>query len=223
MKSLVTVTGLMGLIGVLCLLCGCGGDGGDGNGGDGNGGDGNGGAAGRCGFSACGGDLVGTWQIQSMCVENPEQMFAVAGLPAECSDLFGGVDYRPAGEFVFREDGTGEANVTLMADIEMVLTDACVRAMGGSGVSPAVCDAMESSFSGSAEFQGAACESGANSCVCLVTSEEMTIASGGAYRVQGDLILEDSGPGSPFCVSGNTLTVQGEHSGVVMVMTMTRQ
>lgn len=213
------------LLGLIFLISGCGGDdddGSDGNGG--NGSDGNGKSA--CDFSACGGDVVGTWEVADICIENPERIFSLTGLPSQCSDIIGDLDSRPEGEFIFEEDGTGEADVTIVVDIEMTLTEKCVSALAGGqevSLSPSVCSAMESAFSGESEFEGGSCEAATNACVCIITSNEIAVASGGDYQVDGDRISSGSGAGEPFCVTGNKLQIQSQELGVVAVITLEKK
>ncbi len=196
-------------------------------GGDDGGGDGNGGAASGCSsdFNACGGDLIGSWQITSLCLENPEQMLDTTGLPPACSDMVPDFDYRPEGTLVFGEDGTGTIDITLVADAVIVITEQCLAAQVGSDVtvSASVCNVMESSFDSTSVFQGGSCELAGNGCRCLMTTVEQSFGSGGSYRIEGNEIVEDTGEREAFCVVGNTLTVRGESLGIAMVMTFTRQ
>jgi hypothetical protein len=199
------------LVGCIFLTWSCGGD------------DGNGNETGNCEFSTCGGDIVGTWRIVDLCIDNPDQIFSLTGLPSQCSDIVGDVDYHPDGEFIFGEDGTGEADVIFTVDVEMTLTERCVSAMAGQEVSlsPTICSAMEGAWEGESKFQGGSCEATSNACTCLVTSNEESVASGGDYQVKGDQITSsDSSSAQPFCVTGNRLQIRGEYKGVVMVMTL---
>jgi hypothetical protein len=204
------------LFGLIFMIWGCGGD--DDDGSDGNG-------KSTCDFSACGGDVVGTWEVADICIENPERIFSLTGLPSQCSDIIGDLDSRPEGEFIFEEDGTGEANVTLVVDVEMTLTEKCVSALAGGQVtlSPSVCSAMESAFSGESEFEGGSCEAATNACICIITSNEIAVEDGGDYQVEGDRISSGSGAGEPFCVTGNKLQIQSQALGVVAVITLEKK
>jgi hypothetical protein len=181
MKAMARVLLLVSVLGIFLSSAGCGGDGGGGNG------DGNGGAASGCGsdFNACGGDLIGSWKIASLCLENPEQILDTSGLPPACSGMVPDFDYRPEGTLVFRQDGTGSLDITLVADAVIVITEQCLAAQVGSDVtvSASVCEVMESSFDSTSEFQGGSCELAGNSCRCLMTTVEQSFGSGGSYRI----------------------------------------
>lgn len=202
------------ILGLTLSVWGCGGD--DGNG-KSNG-------TGNCEFSACGGDVVGTWGVVDLCIDNPERIVGLTGLPSECSDLIGDLDYNPDGEFVFREDGTGEADVSFTVDVEMKFTESCISAQAGQQVSlsPTVCSSMEAAWSNESEFQGGSCEAANNACVCLITSDEHSVASGGDYRVEGERITDGS-ESDPYCVSGNRLQIQTQTQGVVGVVTLEKK
>ncbi|MBN1656193.1 MAG: hypothetical protein JXA30_20660 [Deltaproteobacteria bacterium] len=188
-----------------------------------NGGDsGENGGGGKCAVEACGGDVVGDWEIESICLENPEKFVSLAGMPSECSDMFKSFEASPEGTITFGEKGTGKAEISLAFDIEVSITESCLKAMGGSSVSELYCSLLESGLTDSGEFREASCEVTSNHCDCLVTTTEHSISSGGAYRVDGEHISDDSGEKAPFCVSGDTLEMGGESHGVAMSMVFRR-
>ncbi len=169
--------------------------------------------------------MLGSWQVVSICVQNPEQLMDTTGLPSACSDMVRDFDYRPEGELVFGQDGTGYIDITLIADVEVVLTGQCLAAQVGSSVTVTedVCTVMESSFDSTSVFQGGSCQLAGNGCQCLMTTVERPIGGGGAYRIEGNEIVDDLGTREAFCVSGNTLKLKAESMGLVTVMTFSRQ
>jgi hypothetical protein len=93
----------------------------------------------------------------------------------------------------------------------VVLTSACASALNGTQivVDTATCQRFESNFGmEGTTIAGASCSFGANRCACTVTSVPRAIDEAGAYSVNGTDLVEASGP-SPFCVDGDTLTIQG--------------
>ncbi len=183
---------------------------------------------GQCGddFTACGGDLSGTWTYSAacftagvdddegdgeadedpfaMCTEKPEARFTV--------DVTGVV--------TFGKDGTFDADQTLTVEGGLFVASSCVETLAPG----ATCEALE----------GADAEGG-----CILGGEEpqppKQTVSTGTYSTEGNLVtIDDTEVGEEpsdeepesheYCVSGNTLTIRFvEEDGGVVLLTAEKQ
>lgn len=161
-------------------------------------------------FEACGGDVVGTWNVETFCTES-DLNFAPDD-PA-CQDTRMDVSGTTVtGTYTFNADGSFHSSTSTQLNASMTLSDACLLALApGSSVKPeTVCDlADEAPLEG---FQ-LSCSYG-RSCVCTMKG---TLASedDGAYEVRAHAIVRTDLPGHegmPFCVDGDRLLVQSSAS-----------
>src|SRR5262249_41405270 len=103
--------------------------------------------------------------------------------------------------------GTYVSTVTAHITFDIVLTDACARAIGGANVTEDDCAAIEEAYTSQPEeYESAACTFAPGSCRCSISTPTSTETTTGPYVVSGTrLTLDDSGP-NDFCVQGDTLT-----------------
>ena len=182
------------------------------------------GGGGDCGsFSACGGDLVGDWEVQDVCFENPEALFTGAVDEPACDDAFRGLDVDASGSYSFGDDGNGSSSVTLSMTIDTRWTEACISAIAnGAEVDiNEACDALQTEYMGQAEFEAADCSVSGTACNCLLTAAERTVTGMGTYRVQGNALVDADG-NNPFCVEGDTLTLSISAEGLTGHVVLTR-
>jgi hypothetical protein len=180
------------------------------------GGDGSGG--GSCSaFEACGGDVVGTWNVKDVCYEGFLKLFDAELEEPECDGTFRSVDAQVSGTYTFSKDGTLSQDLTLQVDIDTLWSKSCLSAIaGGASVDiDATCKSLENTYSMQAEFEGASCSVKGSACACLITSTPMAEMSSGAYKVQGkNLVDVMDGDSTPFCVAGDTLTLSATSSSL---------
>lgn len=158
---------------------------------------GDGGGAGPCAGAACGGDLVGAWDVSDLCVDAEE--VTDCGTPPPATP--GSIVYRDvvvSGTFDFVSDGSFTLDLTLTATVELTL--------------PADCDVTCEDY-WSLEFGTTPnCTTGAEGCSC---SEAATYTSGksGTWSASGSSV-EFTGIGGVFgdpvgyCVDGTGLWLQ---------------
>ena len=71
-----------------------------------------GGSAATCGdFKACGGNLVGDWNVTGMCFDDLDALITPRAEP-ECKDLIRNVDVHVSGTYQFTADGHTSADLT---------------------------------------------------------------------------------------------------------------
>lgn len=162
--------------------------------------------------TGCGGDLVGTWDVTSMCVrvlDGAEVPSAVAECePVSRHALDVAVIVPKDITATFTKD-TYFRSGTATLDTSYVFTDACLAADGYDVASAATCDQVGLGIQGGSSFSGftfspavVTCRLDSASCVCQV-SGDVTVNDSGSYRVSGPSISFDgqTTPGT-YC-SGN--------------------
>ena len=161
-------------------------------------------------FSACGGDVFGTWTVVSECFDAEVEQFG-------CQT----VDYRSSestGSYTFSDEGWA---VELASTVRFSLTEptSCV----GPG---ATCDSIqadiERQFSSSSETGTAACSSQGSDCRCVVVANSTDSGSGTLTTAGNSLTLlldPQSGTRTTFdyCVEGDTLTLHQAGGGGTFV------
>ncbi len=165
-------------------------------------------------FSACGGDLVGTWTIQQYCVNVP--MDAISALCPGASIGLSTLDV--SGTMTFGADNTVTSAGSVSFAENVKFPASCMTS--------AECTEYKAQLV--AQGEDAQCSyDAAAGCSCAVNLSENPMASG-TYQVQGSqlTVTDSSSSDAPevdsFCVSGNTATLYQESNGVVGTMVMTR-
>jgi hypothetical protein len=187
-------------------------------------------------FSACGGNIVGTWNYVSGCA---------TFMSATCPDEHTMTTPAPGAvaTYTFGSDGTftytfsGGANETINYSL------GCLSAFTDAGI-PQACADVQSLYrmsvgqdagSGSAQIASATCSAGQNqTCNCtLAFSSLPQQMQSGSYTISGNQVTittpsanggaPDPGTPTDYCVSGNKLTIHlVTDSGTSGVLTLTR-
>ncbi len=163
-------------------------------------------------FTACGGDVVGSWKILSMCTsrtiagENP-----FADKPACADDIFEfNVDW--IGEITFNEDGTYENTMGMSYWTHLELTDECLGEIvnGATTDYTMVCQKMFSDE----DNEESLCTYESGLCKCDTKPETRNIddSQNGTYTIEGNNMILDDGDDEvetlPFCVDGDRIVVE---------------
>jgi hypothetical protein len=191
-KSLVVVAAIMSVTSLAC---------------------GGGSSNGSCGtFTPCGGSVVGTWKVATMCMSTTD-----AGAPktdAACSTTTSNPNMKYGGTFTFRNDATYTADLAVSGSQTLSYSPGCF-----SGTYS--CSAIDSVFKdpGIADAgMSVSCTSGSSgSCTCNETMNTALTAIEGVYTTSDTTITMTSGSGSSpetsdYCVQGNTLTLHESNS-----------
>ena len=169
-------------------------------------------------FTACGGDVVGSWTFTSICVDGLEDVFKDIADQPGCGDFFVGARTSANGEFTFDPDGmlTVEAS-SFTFQLDVKVTPACVKGLGGDNATldSARCSMLQDNLmNGDSEaIQAATCSFSGGNCGCKVTSLPMAIAGSGPYEVQGTNLIQ-GGDTNPYCVEGDRLTIRTSSSAM---------
>jgi hypothetical protein len=194
------------LLSVAMFLMSCGGSSGGGNGGGaGSGGGGNGG--GSCGtVQPCGGSVVGTWNISTVCVLDS------SFLGFDQSQICAGAQFDVAsvsamGTSTYNADGTYQDTGNLKLTFKLTVPNSCFS-------NGATCAGLNSSFQQQIQqdpssVNSASCVPSGSSCVCTLGSPDQPVSEMGTYTTSGTSLTTTPTGGTPstgpYCVTGNEL------------------
>jgi hypothetical protein len=158
-----------------------------------------------CSFLACGGDVVGDWQIEEGCVDDPAAS-SLQGCPDSVVTFAADV----SGTVSFQSDGTYALSTTVGGTRNYRVPSACIA--GGT------CDDVAQSIT-------ASCSATAASCECSSQVESANTRRAGTYSASASALTLLPSGGSEgetrarYCVEGTRLSLQLEDaSGKVTLL-----
>jgi len=186
MKKLLLATLLVSASSILSL--GCGPDGGGGS----------------CGLAPCGGDIVGTWNTSSICVDTSALMdsFMVDGCPQAS---IGAVAFTATGPITYNADLTYAVNLTLNGTFAFNFPGACLNGASCADLDAAV--KAQVAADTTPTIQSASC-TGSGDCVCTFVALPQTTGESGTYTISGSSIISTSNGTTDavdYCVKGSTV------------------
>jgi hypothetical protein len=161
---------------------------------------------------ACGGDVVGTWRVESGCSEQTREQAIDTleeELPPECSGSLDSAESDPSDlSLTFDVNGSLTISGTTTLRLEYTFDDACLAAMSPEqgGASEARCNQLGPGMMGATEADAlgvAACAFEDGACACEYFFQP-AVSLSGPYTVADDRITIDDEP-LPYCVSGDVL------------------
>jgi hypothetical protein len=162
----------------------------------------------------CGGDIVGTWDVQSFCLPQDAAAIALAEeLPPACSDAFISADATPSGvSQLFESNGTVSMSGSVNLRNQYRFTEACLAALSPDlpNLETACDSVIAGSFSG-IQFEDPdvwelSCVESVGACECDGTAT-VDVSSTGSYTVSGNAISTGDVTSS-YCISGEQLTME---------------
>lgn len=186
-----------------------GGSGGGGSGGGGSGGGTSGSA--RCpNPEACGGDVVGTWNVRSSCLTVAGRAdLTMAGLSCQSAPVEGALQV--TGAWSATANGTYWDKTTTTGSAHYTLDQQCTM-LSGTRVT---CQNLGGAFL-ALGFSTASCEDASGGgCTCVAELKQTgsmgsitwDIMTSGAYKTSGSKLTFDGGNPHAYCVSGDQLTI----------------
>lgn len=162
-----------------------------------------------CGESACGGDLVGTWEVDELCGwPDFEQAFGDAECEGSSVRL---IDVALDGSVNYRAAGTYTASLRLTGSFELSYPRSCL----GGGTCADLDAALQQSLAES-PIRAASC-SGGQTCKCVAELRPDTIEEQGEYETKGNVVTMTSDDGTvskvDYCASGKTLYLAEDNRG----------
>lgn len=124
-------------------------------------------------FDACGGEITGTWDLESFCATGPAPVEEPP--EPECRGLFQNTSSTvSAGAWViYRSDLVYLLGANIVHEGRARLTAECFAALGGGALDETTCDQFESELTGQPEIRGAICEYVGEVCECDVIADEI--------------------------------------------------
>jgi hypothetical protein len=164
--------------------------------------DGNGSLA--CGDAPCGGDLVGTWNHTSLCVDGTPYLASLPG--ASCVEAsVGAIAFVPSGSFTLNADLTYELTFGISGTMTFNYPLSCFE-------TASTCADLELQFQvglPSGVAQSVSCL-GTSTCACTFVRTPASISHSGTYTTSGSslMLTQVDGQSDPldYCVKGNTAT-----------------
>jgi hypothetical protein len=157
----------------------------------------------------CGGDPVGTWTIDGICLHITEE----DGLPS-CIEIR--IDAEMSGTVTFAADQTYQVNATLVGSLDIVFMPGCLDPSMSS------CDEMDDPEDGSDCSGDPQVECVCSSLIDDVGDETGTWSASGSSLIMDEAPDEsyDYGPSeAEFCVSGDTMQLLDLDEGTVITLT----
>lgn len=168
---------------------------------------GSGGAPNCKSFTACGGDIVGTWIVADECVGGVDNFASI------CPSSTFGESVSNGGPLTFNANGTYTTTNMGTAPGTFGVESFCLSDAGPT----VTCDQLQASFNmQSAQVDGgsstmAMCTTASSGCLCQLTATQ-TISGNGTYSTSGTSLTLTPASGSastvPYCVQGNGLLIQ---------------
>lgn len=196
-KSRSLVSALMGLA-LSFATAGCGGDGG------------------TCGVTPCGGDVVGTWQARSSCVDRATlNMEFLAGIMGSCPGAsLGNVSLTPTGSIAFTADMVVTSTLSLSSTLDVNFPATCTN-----NASCADLTTVLQTLVGSGGITSVNC-TGSSGCTCTLGQTTNTVDQTGTWAASGTtLTVTGATTGAearPYCVQGSSLHLLEFDSGGMM-------
>jgi hypothetical protein len=152
-------------------------------------------------FTACGGNVVGTWNFTKACVtgaSNPLAMSCPSSTYSVSESLGGSVTFT-ATTYTSTTSGTANESFTIPS----------------SCLNGATCDQLQMGLQQPDAGATGACTSSSGGCSCTVTATAPSTSENGTYATSGNTITltpANGGTSNPaqYCVQGNTLLVEAE-------------
>lgn len=177
-------------------------------------------------FTACGGDVVGTWQLVSICDGT-----GFAGIPgADCATIHGNPSFDSTTSLVFDAGGTYTTTGQVQFSADESFNDACAQSTFMENASDACAGLTLIDAASSQTGVHFRCSTSNGLCNCRIAATVPQNTSG-TYRVSGTAITLTPVAGtqtstvttpldgtSQFCVQGTTVTVRG-NDGTLTTLT----
>jgi hypothetical protein len=167
---------------------------------------------------ACGGDVVGSWQVDALCPD-PATATQLLGaqLPADCQDAVQSVDlpsYELALEYTAttrKVTGTAALNATLSLSASCIAAVTPLRLMLNDNLCSLVATGAASQLRANLPDAMLTCRLADTNCACDLTGT-LTLNSSADYSVADNQLVEGNNA-QDYCVSGDKLALRSAQLG----------
>ena len=164
--------------------------------------DGNGSQA--CGDAPCGGDLVGTWNHTSLCIDGTVYLASLPGVNCRETTV-GAIDLVPSGSVNLNADQSYELTLGISGTMTFNYPLSCFE-------SASTCADLQVQFQAgllSTLAQSVSC-TGTSTCACTFVRTPASISHSGIYTTSGSSLMLTQTDGEiemlDYCVKGTTAT-----------------
>jgi hypothetical protein len=169
-------------------------------------------------FEPCGGDPTGTWNIEGLCLDDVISV-ATAGVQ-NCHDILTAYERTASGTMTFTPEGALEMDLMITGKQRLVLDDACSERLYRSAVSEDSCATYEEQLNGGAATHVSSCTFDGHACACEVEVNNSLVFTG-SYVVSA-IWIDDRSMLAPFCVDGDTFSIEYQFSNRRFALDFTR-
>jgi hypothetical protein len=166
-------------------------------------------------FSACGGDVVGTWKFTDACVSGPEDPLA-----KQCATSAFHISETVTGTVTFDSNGTYTSTNATSTTEDTTIPASCT---GGETCAQLQTSISQLRIGGTTTM--ATCTDASGGCSChAITAAPSTTASA-TYSVSGTIITIGGIP-TPYCVQGNGLLIETQTATTgsdIVTLALTKQ
>jgi hypothetical protein len=164
-------------------------------------------AGGTCGkVAACGGDIVGTWNIVTACANASSSSTSNTMCPNESLQS---TSFTASGTATFNADMTYSVDVTESLSETVIVPTSCLTV----GTTTITCDELSTAFGGALATDAGApmatCTSSGGNCDCTISLSGLSTHETGTYTLSSNSVVTTPMGGTPssgdYCVQGNTL------------------
>jgi hypothetical protein len=165
------------------------------------------GSSATCGVAPCGGDIVGSWEGRSACVDQATlNMDFLAGVMGSCPTAsLGAVTLMPRGTVTFVGDKTFTGALAVDSIIPITFPDVCIR----EGPCDEVTQVLQS-LVGMGGVTAVTC-AGDVGCTCAMSLIQDIITGPGTWSTSGTTLAFTGPTGTPddgaYCVQGSSLHI----------------
>jgi hypothetical protein len=153
-------------------------------------------------FNACGGNVVGTWNVTKACVGGTPNPLA-----SQCPSSTAQISENASGAVTFKSDGTYSSTITTSAVEDVTLPASCLP--GGATCAQLQTAINQQGDGGAGSTTGTCTAAPSGGCSCHVTVAGGGGSTNGTYSTSGTTITIDGTP-SPYCVQGSGLLIQSQ-------------
>ncbi|HTB78212.1 MAG TPA: hypothetical protein VK762_33440 [Polyangiaceae bacterium] len=164
-------------------------------------------AGGTCGkVAACGGDIVGTWNIVTACASASSSSTSNTMCPNESLQS---TSLTASGTATFNADMTYSVDVTESLSETVIVPTSCLTV----GTTTITCDELSTAFGGALATDAGApmatCTSSGGNCDCTISLSGLSTHETGTYTLSNNSVVTTPMGGTAssgdYCVQGNTL------------------